>query len=160
MKENVNVEQLATDTILHKGVKIPVRAPWFLRLFKKTISLTVSSPYEGTMHRVASYYLSTGITMEQLENITTEQALELMSKHGKAINKAVACAVLNGYVSGWLFTKLLAHYLRWNCEPRHLFALVSLVLLYGGTSDFMNTTKSVHTMKLSVPRTGQKHQGS
>lgn len=155
-----NTEFIATQTILHKGVRIPVRTPWFLRFFKKTISLTITSPYEGTMHRIANYYLSTGISIDELENITTEQALELQLKHGKAINKAIACAILNGYWSGILFTKPLAAYLRWNAKPQELFTMLSLLLLYGGVEDFMSTTKLVRTMKLSTPRMGQNQKGS
>ncbi len=159
--ENPQTEKFAADTLLQKGVQIKIRAPFFIRCFgKKTIVLTVTSPFEGTMHRVASYYLSTGLTLEQLDNITAEKALQLMAVHGKLISKAVAVAVLNSYVSGYLFTPLLAWYLRWNCKANELYLLISVLLLYGGVSDFMNTTRSVRKMKLTTPSMGQSHQGS
>lgn len=161
MEENVNIEQRATDTILQKGVKIPLRAPWPFRLFgKKKIYVTITSPFEGTMHRVASYYLRTGITSDELDDITTEQALALNLKHGREINRAVATAILNGYITGWLFVRPLAWYLKWHAKPQDLFAIIGLIILYGGTEDFINTTRSVRTMRLSVPRSGQKSQGS
>lgn len=161
MNENPQVEKFAADTILQRGVKVKIPAPLLLRVFrKKTIAITLTSPFEGTMHRVASYYLSTGITTEQLEGITAEQATALHAKHGKAISKAVAVAILNGYISGWLFTKLLAWYLRWHLTPRVLLTLTTTLIIYGGIQDFINTTKSVRKMTLTMPKVGQKVQGS
>lgn len=161
MKENPQTEKRTADVVLQKGVKIRVRAPWILRLFKKkTITLTVSSLYEGTIHRVSGYYLATGITQQQIENITIEQALLLMKQHGRQLNKAVACAVLNGYISGWLFTGVLARYLRWNAKPNEITTLLNYIVLYGGVEDFMNTTRLVRKMKLTTPKMGQTSQGS
>lgn len=161
MNENPQIEKLAADTILQRGVKVKIPAPFFIRLFgKKNISLLLTSPFEGTMHRVASYYLSTGITSDKLEGITVEEAAQLHAKHGKAISKAVAVAILNGYISGWLFTKILAWYLRWHLTPRVLLTLTTTLIIYGGVQDFINTTKSVRKMTLTTPKVGQKTQGS
>ncbi len=160
-KTNHATERLAAETILQRGVKVKVAAPFFLRwIGKKTINLTLTSPFEGTMYRVSAYYLSMGIADEKLEDITTEEALVLMSVHGKTISKAVACAILNGYWSGKLFTRFLGWYLRWHCKPRELFALITAVIIYGGTQDFMNTTRSVREMKATSPNLGQRNQGS
>jgi len=161
MKENPQIEQFAADTILQRGVSVKIPAPFFFRILgKKTVSITITSPFEGTLHRVASIYLSTGILTDELEGITAEQALVLHANHGKAISKAVACAVLNGYVSGYLFTKLLAWYLRWHLKPQELFSLTTYLLLYGGIQDFITTTKSVRKMTLTIPKMGQKTKGS
>ena len=156
-KENQATERLAAETILQRGVKVKIAAPFFLRwIGKKTITLKLTSPFEGTMYRVSAYYLSTGIKDDVLEDLSTEEALALMSVHGKAISKAVACAVLNGFWSGKLFTRILAWYLRWHCKPNELFSLISFLLVYGGASDFMNTTRSVRQMKATTPNLGQK----
>lgn len=130
-----------------------------LRL-KKTIALTLRSPFEGTMHRVASYYLSTGITMDVIEGLTTEEAIKLHAKHGKTMSKAVAVAILNGYISGKLFTRPLAWYLRWHLKSHELYVLTTTLLIYGGVQDFINTTKSVRKMTLTMPKMGQKTKGS
>jgi len=161
MKENPQIEKLAADTILQRGVKVKVPAPLLFRMVGvKHISLKLTSPFEGTLHRVASYYLSTGITLEEIEQATAEKALEIMAVHGKPLNKAVASAILNGYWAGKLFTKPLAWYLRWHCRPLEIFALLSLVILHGGVADFMNTTRSVRLMKLTAPNLGQATKGS
>jgi len=159
--DSMQVEKLAADRILNKGVRIAMRAPFFMRwIGKKTVSLTIRSPYEGTMHRVASYYLSTGIKLEQLENITHEESLALMVAHGGTLTKAVACAWLNGYWSGKWLTKPLAAYMRWHCMPEQIATIATMLLIYGGTSDFINITRSVRMMKITAPRTGQQDQGS
>lgn len=155
------IESLAADQLLHRGARMRMRAPLLLRIFgKKTISLTVRSPFEGTMHRVAAYYLSTGITADQLSEITHESALGLMVAHGKTLRKAVACAWLNGYWSGKLLTRPLAWYMRWHCKPEDICGIAMIVLLYGGTADFMNTTRSVRMLTLTAPRLGQMKTGS
>lgn len=159
-KENPVVEKLAAETILHRGVKIKIAAPWIIRWLKKKITLRITSPFEGTMHRVSAYYLSTGMKERQLEEVSVEESLALMSVHGKSISKAVACAILNGYWTGLLFTKPLAWYLRWHCKPRELFGIASALLIYGGAADFMNTTRLVRRMKLTTPNLGQTTQGS
>ncbi len=161
MEENLNKEALVAEHLLHRGARMKMRAPFFLRwIGKKTLSLTVRSPYEGTMHRVAAYYLKTGLKEEQLEDISHEEALSLWVAHGKTICKAIACAWLNGYWSGMLLTKPLAWYIKWHCKPKELFGLVTIILLYGGTADFMSTTRSVRMMKMTSPNLGQKTQGS
>ena len=160
MKEHPQTEQYAADTILQKGVKVKIPAPFFIRWFRKTITLMLTSPFEGTMHRVAHYYLSTGITMDIIEGLTTEKALALQVKHSKTISKAVAVAILNNYWTGKLFTKPLAWYLRWHLTAKELYVLTTTLLVFGGVQDFINTTKSVRKMKLTTPRVGPKVQGS
>lgn len=159
MKEDLATEKFAADTILQRGVTIKIPAPFFIRWIKKSINLKLRSPYEGTMHRVASYYLRTGMTMELLEGLTTEEALKLQLKHGKTISKAVAVAILNGYWSGKFFTRPLAWYLRWHLKGSELYVLTTTLLIFGGVQDFINTTKSVRKMKLTTPKMGQS-QGS
>lgn len=133
-----------------------MRSPFFLRwIGKKKIHLTVSSPVEGALMVAAEHYLKTGLTLEDLEEPTTEQALSIMRTHGKAIEKAVAAAWLNGYWAIKLFTRLVAWYMRWNAEPRHILHVAQLVLLYGGIQDFMSTTRSVRLLKVTESKLGQ-----
>lgn len=159
--ENPQIELNVADQILENGVPMKIRAPFFLRwLGKKTITLRVHAPCIGTMQRVSAYYLSTGIRSEQLTDITHEQALGMMMVHGKAIRRAVACAWLNGYWSGKWLTRPLATYLKWHCRPTELCNVATLMLIYGGVADFMDTTRSVRLMKVTSPNLGQTVSGS
>ena len=158
---STEVERLAADQILEKGVRMQLRAPFLFRLFgKRTVGLTVRAPYIGTMIRVSRLYLNTGITDDKLNDISHEEAHALMAVHGVSISKAVACAWLNGYFLGWLFTKLLARYIRNHATAKELMVVTTMLLIYGGVSDFINTTRSVRDMKMTAPMKGQKTQGS
>jgi hypothetical protein len=159
----MNAELRTTELMLERGVRVPIRSPFFMRwLGKKQIYLTVTSPLEGALMAAAEQYLRTGLTLEELEDCTAEQALSILRTHGKAIERAVACVWLNGYWSIKLFARLLAWYLRWHCEPRHLLYVIQVVLIYGGVQDFMTTTRSVRLLKVTEPNLGQskKTKGS
>lgn len=154
--ENSAIEQLAADTLLERGARMKVRAPFWLRwLGKKHISLTITSPYEGTLLRVARYYLSTGIGGDALEDLSQEQALRMLALHGKTISKAVATAWLNGYWKGLLFTKPVAAWIRWNARPEEMLTLLYLVINHGGLQAFIDTTRLLRTTRITAP----KHQG-
>lgn len=160
-KENPALERLAAETILQRGVKVKIPAPFFLRWIRRTWVLRMTCPTLGTLMRVSAYYTSTGITDDKLENLTFEQAQLLVQLHGKAISKAVAVALLNGRISGRWLTRPLARHLRWNLTAQELMSLASVLLIYGGASDFMTTTRSVRRMKMTSPNLGQKmEQGS
>lgn len=159
--EAAAIEQLAADTLLDRGARMQVRAPFWLRcLGKRRVTLTITSPYEGTLLRVASYYLSTGISGDALDNISQEQALRLLALHGGTISKAVACAWLNGYWKGKLFTKPVAAWLRWHAKPEEMLTLLYLVINHGGLQAFIDTTRLLRTTRITAPKQlGQKDKG-
>ncbi|NJB36390.1 hypothetical protein [Croceivirga sp. JEA036] len=159
-KDGAITEMLAAQTILQRGVKFKIAAPFFIRWLKKSVTITVTAPYYGTLLRISAYYLSTGLKDEKLDQLSVEESLQIMAVHGTTIAKAVACAMLNGNWSGRLFTKPLAWYLKWHCKPAELLALTSALLVYGGSADFMSTTRLVRSLKVTTPNLGQTPQGS
>lgn len=162
--DNPAIEQLAAEQVLQDGARMKMRAPLMLRLLgKKFITLRVRSLTMGTMQRVSRYYLSTGLKEEQLDGVSFEEALAIMSAHGVAISKAVACAWLNGYWRGRLFTRPLAWMIREGATPAQVLNVTTLILVYGGVQDFMSTTRSVRVLKTMShlkPNLGQKTKGS
>lgn len=157
----MQTELHAVETLLQRGVKVKAHAPLFFRLFgKKTIVFNLRQPKAGTLHRVASYYLRTGLNQNQLHDITAEEALAIITVHGKSIYKAVATAILNGYWSGKLLTKPFAWWLSWHLTPKAILTLMDILITYGGIQDFMTTTRLVRSMKLTAPNLGQKTKGS
>jgi len=153
----MNTELHAAYAVMERGVRAKVRAPLFLRLIGiKKIPITLRKLYAGTLFRVSAIYLSTGITAEDLKETTTEHALELMHKHGDAIYRAVACALINRKLLGWLFTKWLAGYLKENLSLKETLTLLEICLIYNGVSDFMSTTRLVRALKITEPNLGQK----
>lgn len=161
--EDVQVELHAAKTILQRGLEIPIKAPLLLRIFgKRTVKLKLYQPTSGTMSRVAVEYLKTGISKKHLDDITPEQALLLLANHGISIHRAVATAILGGYISGFLFTRILAFYLRENLLEEEISGIMDTLIAYGGLSHFMNTTRSVRLMKMKMmmPMMGHENQGS
>lgn len=154
-------EHLAADTLLEIGVRVEIPAPIFLKVFGiKRIPFKIYAPSYGTLLRVTRYYLSMGVTIDQLNEITYESALKLCQDHGKTLCKIVAVCMLNGYTTGWLFTRLLASFLLWSLSAKKICSYTELLVVFGGTADFMNTTRSVKTMKITAPMLGQKEKGS
>src|SRR5690606_18719072 len=136
-------------------------APLLLRILGvRRIRLTLRMPYAGTLQRVAEYYLRTGLPAEKLSGITTEEALAIMAVHGKSIRRAVACALLNGWLSGWLLTPLMAWYIKWHMKEEYICALMDMLITSGGVADFMTTTRLIRSMKITAPKLGQKTKGS
>lgn len=161
MKENMQVELRAARTMLQRGVPVHPHAPWLLRLFGiRYIRLMLRQPLAGTMERVAGYYLSTGISSDQLDDISTEDALTLMARNGGNIRKAVAAAILNGWVSGWLFVRPMAWYLRWHLDEIKICTYMNILVKYGGVSDFMTTTRYVRSLRLTTPNLGHETKRS
>lgn len=148
----MDTELHAANSILERGIRAKVRAPFLLRVFGiKTIPVTLHKLYAGTLMRVSAHYLATGITDEDLKEISTEKAIELMARHGRIIYRAVACALLNSRSRDWLLGRLIAWYIRENMTVRDALLLLEVSLLYNGTSDFMTTTRYIRMMKLTDP---------
>lgn len=163
MEESPQLEKLAAERLLERGVSMQMRAPFFLRWFgKKTVALTVTSPKMGTMLEVSRLYLSTGITSKQLKGVSHEEALGLLHSGGKLITRAVAVAWLNGKWKIKLFARPLSHYMLWHCKPIEILTIIDMILLFGGTQSFMNTTRSVRMIKTMTtkPKLGRTPEES
>jgi len=158
MKEDMATELRAAETILQRGVKVKARAPLLLRmLFIRRITLTLRNPTAGTMMRVASYYLRTGLTAEKLDDLSAEEALAIMAVHGGSLRRAAATAILNGWISGWLLVRPIAWYLKWYFTEAGICTMVNLLITYGGLKDFTTTTRYIRGMKITSPTNlGQK----
>jgi len=117
--------------------------------------------YAGTLIRASRRYLATGIKDEQLKEMTLEESLEVQAKHGNAIARCVATAVINSRYLDWILGRWLGGYLLDNLPWREIRALLEYTLVYGGISDFMPTTRLVRAVKITDPQNqGQKKKGS
>jgi hypothetical protein len=154
-------ELLAAETLLERGVKVQIVAPLLFRLIGiKTFTLTLRSPRFGTLLRSNSFYLQTGISIKDLEDLTVEKALKMFNDSGVLVSKAVACAIINSWTFGWLLTSTLAWLLRTGVHPKNIYAYMNLILIYGGVEHFTNTIRLVATMKVTSPNLSQAAQGS
>lgn len=158
---DMQIEHDAADLLLDRRKRLPMPAPFFLRWFGiKEIGLWVKSNRGGTSLRVSRYYAKLGITQETLERLTIDEALKLHASKGVLVSKIVACAILNGYLSGALLTSILAFYIRWNADPAYQFAILNWLLLRGDTGNFISTIRSASKMRVTMPILSQGANGS
>ncbi|RYF26596.1 MAG: hypothetical protein EOO42_01140 [Flavobacteriales bacterium] len=158
---NGQIEKSAADTLLERGIPVKVNAPFFLRWFgKKVLHPLIRKPKFGTQLRVSSYYASTGIVADELKEISIDQANILFATHGKTLSKIIASSLINSRIRGYLFTKLLASYLRWATEPIEIFDLVIFLIINGGTKDFISTIRLAQNLTITAPMMSQTATGS
>lgn len=151
-----DIELLAAETLLQRGVKVQIVAPLLFRLFrKKTISFYLYQPSLGNKIRISSLYLKMGIKESDLQETTHENAEDLLVRHSHTLLRIVAINMFKGCFWPWLLNRPVAYYLKWKLTPQKLYALVDLIILFSGTKDFMNTIRSVKSMKITEPIVSQ-----
>ena len=147
-----NIELLAAETLLQRGVRVPIVAPLLFRLFgKKKLSFYLYQPSLGNKVRISSLYLKMGITEAELQETTLENAEALLIKHSTTLLRIVAICMFKGCFWPWLLNRPMAYYLKWKINPQRLFALAQIIRSFSGTTDFMNTIRSAKKMKITEP---------
>lgn len=149
------IELHATETLLQRGVRVRVRAPFFMRVFgKRKVVVTLREPTGGALSRMGYWYLQCQLPMEQLQEISVEDALLFKVKYGKNIYRALACLFLVDKRLTWL---LLESYSKWLSESitvKDALSLLQLSILHGGLKDFMTTTRLVRAKMITPPKLG------
>lgn len=152
--ESMHTELRVAEALLQRGVRVKVRTPLLF-----SVTLKLRHPTAGTLHRVASYYLRSGITQQMLESVSVEDALMLMVKSKRMIYRAVAAGIINSFWLGVLI-RPLAFWLSWGMNTKMVISLLNILIVHGGLEDFMSTTRLIRQMKLTAPNLGQKTKGS
>lgn len=150
------VELHATETLLEKGVRVRVQAPFFLRLFrKKTMEIVLRTPTGGALTRMGYWYLQCQLPADKLDAISVEDALLFRVRYGKYIYRALACLFLVGRFRTWLFIRIYSRWLEENLSTKDALSLLNLAIIHGGIADFMNTTRLVRAKMITPPKLGQ-----
>jgi len=146
--ESNRIELQAADALLDIGVKLPVRAPMFLRMFGiKNINLMIKQPYSGTGIRAGRLYLKAQKNGIDAETVT--EALEVRERNAMLIARAVAVFVLRGKLLSWLFAKLLAYWLI-DGVPQKTQLNIMNTLVLTGIEDFMITIRLTAHLKMTA----------
>lgn len=154
------VELRAAEILLDVGVAIPVRPLRYLGSKKKPRRVVMRVPCYGSKLRIDRKYLKMGVAYEQLKENTFEQNLEFMAVHGKAVSEMVALTLVSGYLSGMLFCKPVAWWLRWRVHPGFLQEAWFQMLKLLNPKDFMIIISSAQATNLMKPRLSQPEKGS
>ena len=159
---NANQTELhATETLLQRGVPINLRAPLFLRLLGiKKIKWTLSAPRAGSFLRMGYWYLNCQLSAEKLEKISMEEAMLFQVKYSKYIYRALAALFIATPIRTKLFLRPVAWWLREAVTPKEALTYLQMVIIYGGTRDFMNTTRYIKDVMITHPNLGPKTKRS
>lgn len=150
-----NVELLAAETLLEKGVPLPLRAPLLFRLLGIK-QLKVYRPSAGNNLRIGRLYLRMGITDDQLKETSLLIAKELEIKHTYTHCRIIAFTMFKGYLTPLLFNRIMALWLKINLSQSQIMNTAEFVLTMGGTRNFMNTTRYIREMMITaIPELGQ-----
>lgn len=150
------IELHATETLLQRGVRVRVRAPFFMRVFgKRKVVVTLREPTGGALSRMGYWYLQCQLPMEQLQEISVEDALLFKVKYGKNIYRALACLFLVDKRLTWLLLESYSEWLSESITVKDALSLLQLSILHGGLKDFMTTTRLVRAKMITPPKLGQ-----
>lgn len=154
-------EQLkASALMLDMGVAIPVRPFNYLYRKRKPRSVIMRTPGLGGMMRISHLYLSLGITTEELKDYTYEQNLQFITEHGVVISRIVAHALLRSPISGKLFNRLVAWWLRWRVHPMFLQEAMYQLMVMLDPKSFQTIISSVEMMNPMKPNLSHFNSGS
>jgi len=144
---DLGIEEIAPRILLKRGVKVPITAPLFFRLFgKKEIRLVLRQPTARTLLKIAAIACETNYK----EEMDLKEALEFYKTNAKKVHKIVALSILNSPRKNWL-ASILARQLRRQLTEQHLLYLYQLVVAQGGVQDFMNTIRLVMQTRITRP---------
>lgn len=157
----VKASNIAAHTLLDQGVRFPIRAPWFIRIFgKKEINLlAVKRLKYGVSISISEKINSLEIDVNKPISIT--ELLQLKVRAGKKYSHIIACAIINNYWFLWLLVRPVAFFVRAYAEEKDIIALLYVVISLSATKDFHSI---IDLMSLLVvtnpPESSQPKSGS
>lgn len=152
-------ELRASELLLDLGISVPLRPLRFLTK-KKRRGIVMRTPALGGLIRISRKYLRLGVTVDEMRNYTFEQSMEFVANRGKEVSELVACAIVSGYITGRLFNKAVAWWLRWRVHPAYLQEAMLQLLLLLDIKSFSNTIKSAQMMNVMTRRLSHGTIGS
>jgi len=157
----MHAEELkASGLLLDLGVSIPIRPLRFLNFKRKSRTVVVRHPFAGGLIRMSKQRLAIGISHEEMKDYTTDQNIEFIAKHGKAVSRIVSGAIVRGYFSYMLFGRLIAWWLRWRVHPVFLSEAMFQLFENVDVRSFTNTINLAELINLTKPRLSHKGKGS
>lgn len=95
------------------------------------------------------------IPVELLYNCPQMVADQLMIDHGYSICRVMAIGIFKGIFLPWLFQWPMAIWIMWNLKPQTICGAMNMLVLYSGTSDFLDTTRCTRSMMITAPNLGR-----
>ena len=132
-------QRQAAEMLLDVGIRIPVIPRRIFGRKKGKSSLVMHRPPAGAIIRIALRYLKLGVTPEDIKEMGYDARLRFIAEKGQAVSEIVALSVCTGWITGWLFVKPVAWYLRWRVHPVMLTSALTHLLSGMDVQAFCNT---------------------
>lgn len=116
------------------------------------LHFTIRQSYLGTLLYISKIYTELLIDDEALKNTTFKGSYAFVPENAKRMAKILAYSILNNRLKIMLFSGLLAKYLLWNVKPDKLFSLISTLLILNNVSDFTNSIRLIHALRMMKPK--------
>jgi len=149
------IEQRAASSLLDRGVRVKLPAPFFLKLFFiKNIRLTLRQPFLGTHLHAARLINAAAMNLDGVEDGDLTAVYNLIEKHGETMAHICAIFLLRRKWRIRLLAGALTKRLLWSLTNTKLTEIILLVMAFGGLEDF---TSSIRLMlafqqKMMAPR--------
>jgi hypothetical protein len=148
-----NVERRAAETILEKGVRVKLPAPFLLRLlFIRNIHLVLRQPNMGTLLNFSTEALKSKMDVSKLKDGNIMEALTMVCEKAVPVSRMLAYLFLRSEWKIKLFTRLTAHYLLWALTPTRQAEIFLLAVAFGRVEDFTTTIRLIEAMKITTPK--------
>lgn len=145
-------QRQAAEMLLDVGIRIPIIPLKIFGKKKGKSSLVMHRPPTGAIIRIALRYLKLGVTPEEIKEMEYDARLKFVAEKGKAVSEIVALSICTGWITGWLFVKPVAWYIRWRVHPAMLTAALMQLLSGMDVQAFCNTIPlSARAAKLLEP---------
>jgi hypothetical protein len=133
-------------------IKVPLKAPLLFRLFgKKAINLVIDDMWFATCLINASLYNKSGLLMDDLTELTIENATAIYKKNGDIMCRMLANSIINSRIRGYLFTGLLASYIKFSIKPLTLIDLTVYIVINSGAKEFIDVFRTSQLLTVTSP---------
>lgn len=151
--ENPEVEIRTVETLLDKGVRVDLPAPFLLRLLgKPTVSLVVKRPSSQTLYTISGMYMKMKKQCGDLEAGSVDEAHRLLSTCMIPVSRIVAYGIASACTPAGIRNRILAWYLRRSLNTRQMADLISIVITLSGVHDFCNTIRLIANLRMTMPK--------
>jgi hypothetical protein len=156
------IEQEVAGALLDVGISMPLKT-FRIPLRKKPVQfrVTVKRPTAGSIMRIDRLYLQTEVTLAEYRTYTMEQRMRFRVEHGNRMMRILALGICRGLLSGYLFSGIVAWFLKWFVEDIYLEAIFDQFVSLVGTQSFETIIKSLEENLMTSPMNlSQKRKGS
>lgn len=145
-----------SERLLDKGVFFEVHRPFFLGGFlkkKKKIKFTIKEFYLGTLDYIDSQAEKIEYDTENIETDPLNSVRHNSKNNRKYCLKIVAYAILNSRFKIWMFSGVLAAFLKSVMKPSDLFKLAIICVQLSNYRDFMSAIRLMQNVRTTAPKT-------